>query len=104
MGFFSSKPEPIDQDVMDKATICNIKLIADMLASCETELQNENLSSVEKLMIEVNKQNVINKGVELLKQLEHKETIKVNKDDKHHYIFTENDVANIENFTQYTLK
>ena len=78
MGLFSSnKTEQIDQEVIDKCLIGRYKDTVRSYHYCIDELKRDDLSNIERMTLEVNKQKTITKAIEILDQLEHKEVIPV---------------------------
>ncbi|HCG7257447.1 MULTISPECIES: hypothetical protein [unclassified Vibrio] len=111
MGWFSNNIEPIDQDLLDKVAIHRYKQLAMSYNYCKSELNKENLTDVEKLTLEVNKRKLIDKAVELLDSLEHKEVIAINNDKEDlstTYLFKDyisfGEGEYLEKLTQYLIK
>ena len=103
MGWFTNNIEPIDQNILDDATICDFKMLTIAHDHCISKLENEKLTSVEKLIVEANKQRAINKAVELLDSLSHKEIIAVNEDLDTVYIKRNEKFLNIDGLISHSI-
>lgn len=103
MGWFTNNIEPIDQNLLDDATICDFKMLTIAHDCCISKLENEKLTSVEKLIIEANKQRAINKAVELLDSLQHKEIIAVMEDIETVYIKRNEKFLNIDGLVSHSI-
>lgn len=78
MGFFPlNKTEQIDQEVIDRCLIGRYKDTVRSYIYCMDELKRDDLSNIERMTLEVNKQKTVTKAIEILDQLEHKEVISV---------------------------
>ncbi|MGN8690604.1 hypothetical protein ACTND8_11965 [Atopobiaceae bacterium HCP3S3_F7] len=78
MGFFPlNKTEQIDQEVIDRCLIGRYKDTVRSYIYCMDELKRDDLSNIERMTLEVNKQKTVTKAIKILDQLEHKEVISV---------------------------
>lgn len=99
MGLFtwSNDGYQPDQEILDKANIQELKYLAEVAGL-----------SLEDYIKELNKQLAIQKGLQVLEQLDHKDVIAINHDDENLNVTTtyivKNKMSNITDINQYIVK
>ncbi|AGH31925.1 hypothetical protein VPIG_00067 [Vibrio phage PWH3a-P1] len=76
MGWlFGNENREIDRNETDPAIILEYSLLTDRIVYIDSELAKEDIHKLKRLTLEVNKRKVIDRAIEILDELSHREII-----------------------------